>query len=988
MHPSQTLLDEHQAAARLGITTQLLLAYTRNKPKQHLGDTNTLKITRREGRCLFRLEDLDEWNRYLRAPWSSSGDDRPAIPTYVARYLDVECGGQCALCGKGHKLNSAHISPYVTSRSHHHHNLIRLCTDCHSKFDDGLIPLEEVQRVKDALIQRVREIAAGPACVFSRKEVYRVPQPAPLFEGRRAELAVLAERLSDQRLVIVEGVGGIGKTQLVLRALQQLDDNLPTLWLDVESYASFEDLRLALLTSLLRAGIPIHGESFFDALAQQPLRIVLDGLDRMPQAEWDQVIDFLKDLIELTERPKVVVTTQIEISYPAAAACKLNLLPLTPADSDQLLHSSCAGARGLSIEEEHIGWLASFCEGHALSLNITAGLLHYYKQSEAVVERLKAFGAPELRDPVRQGQRRSTSLEACLLAAYSCFSAGQKRLLRYVSNFPAGCMEMQAARWSGAGDYHPLLAELRRFFFVEVRPDGWFAVNRLHTLNPVRQFVLSRWAAEDPEDAAATRLEVAGELAAEASMLNLEYFERGAEAEELKYGLLRVEVELPNFINALRFAEGMLVEAESAGGGDGECLEIVSSMSFALSKYLFVRGLLTEGASFVESGAVAAEKLGKVRLAATQYMMLANMQARMHDYRGHELTVGKAFILARRTGDPRIGAMAAMGAGDLAKIHGRYAEAARHYDAAASYFRRALQDMAVGYSGDDDTRYYTGMLGLTLASLGEVYWRMRRPGEALPYLLEALDYVSQIEDHTNLGAVYHELGNCYAELGDVTKAVAAYKEALGSFYQLGYRQYISNAMGEMGKTIAEEGYFPEWLEASLPEDMLSEGLEDVRQDIELLLDRWDRPVEDDVKLLGKVFGIVKLISFTTKAGMLKDWAKRLGDEVVAPLLAADFDDPDRQHESFRRILQYITSLAFYIGEISVGDEQYTEEQVFRLCLVCDLLNCWPASKPFEWLAALLRHRKIYPETTGRQLHDAIRRAIETEDRAAFKIAVR
>lgn len=823
MQPSQTHLDEHQAAARLGITTQLLFAYARNKPKQHLGDTKTLKI---------------------------------------------------------------------------------------------------------------------------------------------------------------------GKTQLVLRALRQLDDSLPTLWLDVESYASFEDLRLALLTSLLCAGIPVHGESFFDALNQQLVRIVLGGLDRMPQAEWDQVTDFLKDLIELTERPKVVATTQIEINLPAPAGCKINLLPLPPADSERLLRSSRAGAEGLSVEEDHIRWLASFCEGHALSLHITAGLLRYYKRSAAVVERLNVIGAPELRDPVRQGQKRSTSLEACLLAAYSCLGAGQKRLLRYVSNFPAGCMEMHAERWSGAGDYQAQLAELRRFFFVEVRPDGWSAVNRLHTLNPVRQFVVSRWAAEDPEDAAATRLGVAGELAAEASMLNLEYFERGAEPEELKYGLLRVEVELPNFINALRFAEGRLIEAESGDEGAGECLEIISSMSFALSKYLFVRGLLAEGAGFVESGAVAAEKLGKAGLAVTQYMMLANMQARMRDYRGHELTVGKASILARRTGDLRIGAMAAMGAGDLAKIHGRHAEAARHYDDAASYFRWALQDVAVGDSGDDDTRYFTGMLGLTLASLGEVYWRMKRPGEALPYLLEALGYVSQIEDHTNLGVVYHELGNCYAELGDVAKAVAAYKEALSSFYQLGYRQYISNAMGEMGKVIAEEGYIPEWLEESLPEDILAEGLEDVRRDIELLLDMWDRPAEDDVKLLGKVFGIVKLISFTTKAGMLKDWAKRLGDDVVAPLLAADFDDPDHQHESFRRILNYITSLAFYIGGINLGDEQYTEEQVFRLCLVCDLLNCWPASKPFEWLAALLRHYKVYPEITGRQLNDAIRRAIGRKDRTAFKILVR
>lgn len=984
MHPPQPLLSEDDAAIRLGITKELLFAYIRNAPKKHLGHKDKLKVVRQEQQCRFSPQDLEAWDKYLREPWSSTSAKRPPIPSYVDHYLKVECGGRCALCGKGHKLENAHIVDYALSLSHHHHNLIRLCTDCHSKYDDKIISEEEIRNVKENLAGKIREDLQEKTRLFSRKGVHYIPQPNPLFIGRAAELRILKEQLGKEQIIIVEGIGGIGKTQLVLQALHNLNDTT-TIWLDVESYGSFKDLQLALLSVLLKEGLQLQaGTSLFEALNKEPLRIVLDGLDRIPLFEWDEVIDFLNDLAQLTKQPKVIITTQIELSQLGARFYKIALPPLSTQEGEQMLNSNCEGQAGIIITRSDASWLAQFCEGHALSLSITVGLLQFYKKSETVIERLKAIGTAELKDHARIEQRRSTSLESCLLAAYSCFNHDQKRLLQYVSNFPAGCLEVHARDWQKSDSYHFNLAQLRRFFFVEGRPDEWLAADRLHLLNPVRQFVRDQWRKDAFEEAASICIEAANNLMVQASVLNYKYFETGTEAEDIQYGLLRVEMELPNFIFALRYAEGCVRALEARERDARTYLELVSGMSFALSKYFFIRGMLQEGVYFIVPGIAAAEKLGQYGLAATQYVMMSNMQARMHDYEGHEETISKFIAMARRSADDRIKALASLSLGDVAKFHGRLLESVDFFERAANYFRQMIDGHSKNAS--EDHRYNTGMLGLALKSIGEVYELLQRPQEALMCHLEALDCITKIGDHTNIGTVYHQIGNCYADLGDVRKAVAAYKEALCSFYQLGYKQYISNAMGEMGKVVAEvEGGFTPDLEEFLFEAMLREGLEDIKEEIRLLTSTDHRPVEDDVKMLAKLFGIVKLISFTTKAGILKEWAKDVGDEIVAPLLATKDDDPDIQHESFRRLLHFITSLAFGIGEINLGDEHYTEEHVFKLCIICDLMSGWPSSKPFEWLATLLRYHEAYPNTTSHHLRESIKRSIKFEDRSLFKL---
>src|SRR6188768_3582037 len=50
---------------------------------------------------------------------------------------------------------------------------------------------------------------------------YRLPNPPPVFVGRRREVLELAKRIERAPVSVVRGLGGIGKTALVLATLHQ-----------------------------------------------------------------------------------------------------------------------------------------------------------------------------------------------------------------------------------------------------------------------------------------------------------------------------------------------------------------------------------------------------------------------------------------------------------------------------------------------------------------------------------------------------------------------------------------------------------------------------------------------------------------------------------------------------------------------------------------------------------------------------------------------
>jgi hypothetical protein len=217
----EKLLTPLEAAYHLGITTELLFQFTKRNFGKSRG-FRSLEAVEQNGQTRFSLSELDVFGGLLAGAWSSSSDDRPAVPKAILDHLRAESQNQCARCGSGVGVDTAHIRPWAISRSHHPHNLIRICSACHREHDaQHSLSTEQLQAIKDRLIARTRA-SLMERMQPSRKHL-RSPRACQEFVGREEELEILIDALRSGRSATVYGVGGIGKSELLLQALSLLD---------------------------------------------------------------------------------------------------------------------------------------------------------------------------------------------------------------------------------------------------------------------------------------------------------------------------------------------------------------------------------------------------------------------------------------------------------------------------------------------------------------------------------------------------------------------------------------------------------------------------------------------------------------------------------------------------------------------------------------------------------------------------------------------
>jgi tetratricopeptide (TPR) repeat protein len=210
----EKLLTDTEASIYLGITKELLYAYVRNAPKKGLNHDRKLVSIEVEGNNRFCADDLDSFDSYLKEPWSIEGNGRPEIPSYIQDYLKTEIGGKCPITGKGYPLENAHITDYSISKSHHHHNIIRIAKEEHTKFDNKVLPKSSLLQVKNSLIEALRKrMENSPS---ETKIVTYLPNiDIEKIKGRQLEIEKIHQSIAENgKVTVVNGFGGIGKTSL------------------------------------------------------------------------------------------------------------------------------------------------------------------------------------------------------------------------------------------------------------------------------------------------------------------------------------------------------------------------------------------------------------------------------------------------------------------------------------------------------------------------------------------------------------------------------------------------------------------------------------------------------------------------------------------------------------------------------------------------------------------------------------------------------
>ncbi len=195
----------------------------------------------------------------------------------------------------------------------------------------GATPSELTQALADA----VRDLP-GDSGPDARPPALRrddLPRPATSFIGRRDEVERLLALLAPDgpRLITLVGLGGVGKTRLVLEALRHLapSDDLRIVFVPLESAPAGSRLVDAIAAAL---GVDADQDRLLAALTERPALLVLDGAEHVVRAEWPGEV---AALLHGAPRLRLVVTSRWPLGLAAEQLVAIDGLGLPDtADGD------------------------------------------------------------------------------------------------------------------------------------------------------------------------------------------------------------------------------------------------------------------------------------------------------------------------------------------------------------------------------------------------------------------------------------------------------------------------------------------------------------------------------------------------------------------------------------------------------------------------------------------------------------------------------
>ena len=349
-----------------------------------------------------------------------------------------------------------------------------------------------------------------------------LPQQLTSFVGRERELAEVAGLLAKNRLVLLHGAGGIGKTRLSLQVAAEVMDDFPDgVWL-VE-LAALADPRLVpqAMASVLgvkeEAGRPV-AEALFKYVGGRRLLVILDNCEHLVQA----CAELATQLLQCGSQVKVLASSREplriagETTYavPALACPGLSRM-ITPTalaeyEAVRLFIDRAAAAQStFRVTEHNATALAGIChhlDGIPLAIELAAArtrALSLENIADRLDDRFRLLKGGD-----KTSLPRQQTLRALIDWSYDLLSDAEKKLLRRLAVFSGG-FTLEAAEAVGRSpDSDPdqgiivdVLTQLVEKSLVGLDPGS----GRYHLLETVRQYAQDRLAESGEADAIRSR---------------------------------------------------------------------------------------------------------------------------------------------------------------------------------------------------------------------------------------------------------------------------------------------------------------------------------------------------------------------------------------------------------------------------------------------------------------------------------------------------
>lgn len=961
------LLTDTEACIHLGITKELLYAYIRYAPKKALQHDRKLISVVVEGKNMFEEKELDSFNTYLHEPWSKEGEKRPDIPKFIQDYLKNEIDGSCPITKKGFPLENAHIEDYSISRSHHHHNIIRIAKDEHTKFDAGVLSKEFLKQTKDRLVENLRQklrIEIGSYAISVNS-----PKPHELFVGRDIELIELTAAMETEQLVVIEGIGGGGKTQLLLNAIDNVKYHCPIIWIDLETISTLDDLIILISNEVSKLDDVTISGSLIDTLSTIQIALVFDSLEKLLIPYRDEVEDFIQLLMTRTDGVQLLITSQIDLSIFDHEKALIKLDGISDQYSSEILNSMLK--KTIELEEQQLEWILWFCGGHPLSLKLVSSLINFYNSIGDTIEHLKK--SDSIKQPLRKKHNKSNALSICLNTIYSILSVSQKEILSLSKFYPAGVKLDWAKSSLQLSDFESDLACLRQFFLIEITED-LLKKKRIIVQNPLRKFLYDR----SKEDSLEKHFEYEKEnfigISIEAMLINQKYIERSTEG-SAQEGILRMESELPNIMEAFHCSKRRLTQNENISypASKETYLLIVENISTAIGKYFFVRGYYEQGIMIARESIKRSIDNQMYEPAAIQYIYLSQLQLRRYDFEGVEQCIKE------------IDELSAISTDDYVKISnhwikGRYFDHKGESKKALEHLikterlmkeqifndRKQNDSLEIPTDQKENKWHEIGNLGLVYSELGSIHENERDFHKALKYYEEGLKIQLDLKDEINSLSAYYHVANCHTELGNLEIAIAHYFTCTKGFIKQGNHEFLANTLAELGRNVEFKPYIAQ--NEILSKAVFIAALDNLNYRIKYVITQLNQnnsatfnPESIPFALIGQMMLLVQLISLSKHSSILFEWARKLSEEI-------EFDRNGINH--FNAIIKLAYTIGTFANWADLSKEKQ-ETSLRTILLSCLIINGGPdimsGMRIFYWLSEWFKRVQLDKEATAEKL---------------------
>ena len=647
---------------------------------------------------------------------------------------------------------------------------------------------------------------------FPVREIrHSLPAEGDAFVGRVDALAELAREIrSGARLVSVLGIGGTGKTRLVMRYGRSWLGEFPGgVWFcDLASARGVDSIASAVAQGL---DVPLGREDpvvqLGHAIAGRgPCLVILDNFEQVAR----YASQTLGPWLARADQARFVITTREVLGL--AGEVVLALPPLAPAEGVALFKQRALAAKPdfqpTVADQAAIAQLVTLLDGLPLAIELAAARVRVMQPRTLLArisERFKLLTS--------KGGRldRQSTLRAAFDWSWDLLSPPEKVALAQLSVFEGGFTldAAEAVIDLSACDDAPWTVDAVQALidksFLRSRADG-----RFDLLVSVQVYAAEHLQTEGRYGGSGSQALAAAELRHVAWYASLGEV-RAVEGHS---------ADLDNLVTACRravalgdgdLAAGALDGASAALGLRGpfqtgvELAESVCGMpglgerAAAHAKLALARSLVDCGRS-VSARALYDRALACARAAgdrhseaavAIQLGWLHLEQGRMEEARAHFMV---AMEMARELSDCRLECRAMSGLGSVDLQEGRNEEALLHYGRA---------DALAHELGD------RRLQSQVMLSLGNVYSHEGRVDRALMHYERALAMAREIGSRRLQGNVLGNIANQHESLGHMDRARACHEDALAIAREIGYRQLEGNTLCNLGMQNAVEGRIEE-----------------------------------------------------------------------------------------------------------------------------------------------------------------------------------